>query len=73
MREADLRRHLVSQAKIKDEVLEDDSSPDPRFTMTFAEVEKKGIKDYQLDYALKALKRLAPPPVQIAAKKTAAR
>ena len=73
LREADLRRHLVSQAKIKDEVLEDDSSPDPRFTMTFAEVEKKGIKDYQLDYALKALKRLAPPPVQIAAKKTAAR
>ena len=72
LREADLRRHLVSQAKIKDEVLEDDSTPDPRFLLTAAELEKKGIKDYQLDYALKTLKRLAPPPVQLA-KKTASR
>jgi carboxyl-terminal processing protease len=72
LREADLRRHLLSQAKIKDEVLEDDSDPDPRFTATAAELEKKGIKDYQLDYALKALKRLAPPPMQLA-KKTASR
>ncbi|HXG81336.1 MAG TPA: S41 family peptidase [Sphingomicrobium sp.] len=69
LREADLRRHLVSQAKIKDEVLEDDSSPDPRFTATAAELEKKGVKDFQLDYAVKTLKRLTPPPVQIAAKK----
>ena len=54
-----------------DEVLEDDSTPDPRFVATAAELEKKGIKDYQLDYALKTLKRLAPLPVQIA--KTASR
>ena len=71
LREADLRRHLVSQAQVKDEVLEDESQPDPRFTVTYAELEKKGVKDFQLDYALKALKRLAPPPVQLA--KTAAR
>jgi carboxyl-terminal processing protease len=71
LREADLRRHLVSQAQVKDEVLEDDSQPDPRFTATYAELEKKGVKDYQLDYALKALKRLAPPAVQLA--KTASR
>jgi carboxyl-terminal processing protease len=71
LREADLRRHLVSQAQVKDEVLEDESQPDPRFTVTFAELEKKGVKDFQLDYALKALKRLAPPPVQLA--KTASR
>lgn len=71
LREADLRRHLVSQAKIKDEVLEDDGKPDPRFTATAAELEKKGIKDFQLDYALKTLKRLAPPQVQLA--KTASR
>src|SRR6187402_1828575 len=32
LREADLRRHLVSQAQVKDEVLEDESQPDPRFT-----------------------------------------
>ena len=72
LREADLRRHLVSQAKIKDEVLEDDSTPDPRFAATAAELEKKGVKDYQLDYAIKTLKRLGPAPVQIA-KKTASR
>ena len=60
LREADLRRHLVSQAKIKDEVLEDDSQPDPRFTLTAAELEKKGVKDFQLDYAVKTIKRLAP-------------
>ena len=52
-------------------MLEDDSQPDPRFTATAAELEKKGVKDYQLDYALKTLKRLAPPPVQMA--KTASR
>src|SRR6185369_515384 len=72
LREADLRRHLVSQAQVKDEVLEDDSEPDPRFTATASELEKKGIKDFQLDYAIKALKRLAPQPMQIA-KKTASR
>jgi carboxyl-terminal processing protease len=60
LREADLRRHLVQQAKIKDEVLEDDSRPDPRFTATAEELKKKGIEDYQLDYAVKTLKRLAP-------------
>jgi carboxyl-terminal processing protease len=61
VREADLRRHLVSQANVKDELLENDSTADPRFTATSAELEKKGIKDFQLDYAIKALKRLAPP------------
>ena len=66
--EADLRRHLVQQAKIKDEVLEADDTPDPRFLMTAAELEKKGIKDYQLDYALKTLKRLGPQPVNLASK-----
>ena len=60
LREADLRRHLVSQAKIKDEVLEDDSRPDPRFVATAEELKKKGVEDYQLDYAVKTLKRLAP-------------
>jgi carboxyl-terminal processing protease len=60
LREADLRRHLVSQAKIKDDVLESDSLTDPRFSATAASLEKQGIKDFQLDYALKTLKRLAP-------------
>jgi carboxyl-terminal processing protease len=62
VREADLRRHLLSQATVKDDVLENDDTTDPRFTATSAELEKKGIKDFQLDYAIKALKRLGPAP-----------
>ena len=60
IREADLRRHLVSQSGVKDEVLEKDSTPDPRFSATAEELKKKGIKDFQLDYAIRTLKRLAP-------------
>ena len=60
IREADLRRHLISQTGVKDEVLEKDSSPDPRFSATAEELKKKGIKDFQLDYAIRTLKRLAP-------------
>jgi len=62
VREADLRRHLVSQAAVKDELLENDTTTDPRFAATAAELEKKGVKDFQLDYAVKTLKRLAPKP-----------
>jgi carboxyl-terminal processing protease len=60
VREADLRRHLLSQAGVKDDVLEKDSTPDPRFSATAEELKKKGIKDFQLDYAIRTLKRLAP-------------
>jgi carboxyl-terminal processing protease len=60
VREADLRRHLLSQAGVKEDVLEKDSAPDPRFTATADELKKKGIKDFQLDYAIRTLKRLAP-------------
>jgi carboxyl-terminal processing protease len=61
VREADLRRHLLAQAKVEDKLLEADDSTDPRFTATPAELEKKGIKDFQLYYALNTLKRLAAP------------
>jgi carboxyl-terminal processing protease len=61
VREADLRRHLIGQVKADDKLLEQDDIADPRFNMTFAELEKKGIKDFQLDYAVKTLKRLAVP------------
>ena len=60
VREADLRRHLLSQAKVDDKLLERDEGTDPRFAMTAAELEKKGIKDFQLHYAVQTLKRLAP-------------
>ena len=61
VREADLRRHLLGQAKVDDKLLEeDDFSKDPRFNFTPAQLEKQGIKDFQLDYALRTLKRLRP-------------
>jgi len=60
IREADLRRHLVSQSGVKDEVLEKDIVTDPRFSATAEELKKKGVKDFQLDYAIRTLKRLAP-------------
>ena len=68
LREADLRRALLRESAVKDEVLEDDNKPDPRFTATAAELEKAGVKDFQLDYALKTLKRLAAPPAKTAAR-----
>jgi len=72
IREADLRRHLLAQAKVEDKLLEKDDTPDPRFAAKAAELEKKGIKDYQLTYALNTLKRLAAasPPAAGGTKKT---
>jgi carboxyl-terminal processing protease len=68
VREADLRRHLLGQAKVDDKLLEeDDFSKDPRFNFTAAELEKKGVKDFQLDYALRTLKRLGTRGTNIAA------
>jgi carboxyl-terminal processing protease len=61
LREADLRRHLINEAKVDDSILEDDVTPDPRFTRTAAELKKQGIEDFQLDYALKTLGRLGKP------------
>jgi carboxyl-terminal processing protease len=59
VREADLRRHLLSQSTVDDKLLEKDETSDPRFSATAAELEKKGVKDFQLDYAVRAIKRLA--------------
>jgi len=62
VREADLRRHLLAQAKADDKLLEhDDTSQDPRFAFTAEELEKKGVDDFQMQYALNTLKRLASP------------
>ncbi|HEX6218056.1 MAG TPA: S41 family peptidase [Sphingomicrobium sp.] len=69
VREADLRRHLLSEAQADDKLLEqaDSTIDDPRFLMTAADLKKQGIEDFQLDYAIKTLKRLAPRPATIAA------
>jgi carboxyl-terminal processing protease len=61
IREADLRRHLLAQAKVEDKLLEADNTPDPRFSAKPEELEKKGVKDFQLYYAMNTLKRLAGP------------
>ena len=62
VREADLRRHLLAQAKADDKLLEqDDTAQDPRFSASSEELAKKGIKDFQLYYALNTLKRLGSP------------
>ena len=71
VREADLRRHLLGQAKVDDKLLEeDDFSKDPRFNFTAAELEKKGVKDFQLDYALRTLKRLGTRGTNVASTST---
>jgi carboxyl-terminal processing protease len=57
-READLRRHLINELKVEDDVVQDDGKPDPRFTATAEELKKQGIKDYQLHYALQTIGRL---------------
>ncbi|MFW2831572.1 S41 family peptidase [Sphingomonas sp. ID0503] len=74
LREADLRRHLINEAKVDDKILQSDDKPDPRFAATAAELEKKGVKDFQLDYAVSTISRLASTGVRSAAVgKTAAR
>jgi len=58
VREVDLRRHLLAQSNVEDKLLEADDNPDPRFMMTPAALEKQGIKDFQLYYAINTVKRL---------------
>lgn len=60
-REDDLRRHLINTAKVDNRALEEDSKTDPRMAATADELAKAGIKDFQLDYAVKTLARLAAP------------
>jgi carboxyl-terminal processing protease len=57
-READLRRHLINEMKVEDDVVQDDGKPDPRFTATAEDLKKQGIKDFQLHYALQTISRL---------------
>ena len=70
-RESDLRRHLVNEVKLEDAVLEEDTKDDPRFTKTADQLEKEGIKDFQLHYALETIGRLGPEGLKIAVNKAA--
>ena len=66
-READLRRHLVNDAKVDNTAFETDTKDDPRFILTSEQLEKQGIKDFQLHYALQTIARLKPPAPRTAA------
>lgn len=59
LRESDLRRHLVNEAQVEDDALELDRNDDPRFQLTAAQLEAQGVEDFQLDYALRTLRRTA--------------
>jgi carboxyl-terminal processing protease len=66
LREADLRRHLINEAKVDDKVLMDDGKPDPRFQLTAETLKKQGIEDFQLDYAVKTIARMGEAPLRTA-------
>lgn len=64
-RESDLRGHLINELALKDEALEADRIADPRFQLTAAQLEKEGIKDFQLNYALDTLRRTTKSSVAL--------
>ena len=72
LREADLRKHLINEAKVDDRILQDDDKADPKFAATPEQLKKAGIEDFQLDYAVKTIARLGPMPVPAPAKVAAA-
>ncbi len=60
MRESDLRGHLINEIALDEKQLETDKQDDPRFKLTAEELKVKGIKDFQLHYALETLRRTSP-------------
>jgi len=75
VRESDLRRHLVNEIGVQEDLIQDDGRPDPRFAASTEELTRRGITDYQLDYALQTIARLArlqqPPQIAAAAARRA--
>jgi carboxyl-terminal processing protease len=71
LREADLKKHLINEVKdATAKLVEQDSVADPRFLAKAEDLKAKGVLDYQQDYAIRLLGRLAPPAppaVQVAA------
>ncbi len=72
-RESDLRKHLINEVKLEDDVLEEDAKDDPRFTETAEDLKEKGIEDFQLHYALQTIGRLGPDGLKVAMNKAAAK
>ncbi len=73
VRESDLRRHLVNEAGVRDDLIQDDGRPDPRFAATAEELEQRGIEDYQLHYALQTIARLGRVQTAAAPARSASR
>ena len=65
LRESDLRGHLINEAGLKDDDLERDLKADPRFSQTSAQLKEQGIEDFQLDYAIKTLRRTTSSSVAL--------
>jgi carboxyl-terminal processing protease len=59
VRESDLRRHLVNEIGVQEDLIQDDGRPDPRFAATTEELTQRGITDYQLHYAVQTIGRLS--------------
>ncbi len=57
LRESDLRGHLINEIGVEDDALMRDRLDDPRFQLTAAELEEMGVDDFQLDYAVRTLRR----------------
>jgi carboxyl-terminal processing protease len=60
VREADLRRHLLAEAPVEDDLLIASDPPAPRFEVTAASLKSRGVEDFQLDYAVNIISRLSP-------------
>jgi carboxyl-terminal processing protease len=67
LRENALRQHLINEVAVDQQVVEDDAGPDPRFAATPEDLKRKGISDFQLDYALRTIARLGGAPAAGAA------
>jgi len=63
LRESDLRGHLINEVDLEDEALEFDGKADPRFSLTAEQLEQQGVEDFQLDYAVRTLRRTAAPVI----------
>ncbi len=73
IRESDLRRHLVNEAGIREDLLQDDNRPDPRFASTAEDLRARNIQDYQLHYALQTITRLGRIQTASAGNRTTSR
>jgi carboxyl-terminal processing protease len=66
LREADLRNHLLNDAKAGAQAEELDNKKDSRLDTLVASAEKAKVEDFQLDYALRILKHLSKPGGKVA-------